>query len=75
MFYSYRFLKKAQKKNSTAAYIRYKSNKNLAKILTIIVIAKDFVFSPKVLLKIIFSAYKLGGDTQIARISKVTKKC
>ena len=71
MFYSYRFLRKAQNQYSIAAYIRYKSNKNLAKILTILFIITDFIFSPKVLLKIIFSASKLGGETQLAHISKI----
>ena len=74
MFYSYRFLRKAQKQNSIAAFIRYKSNKNLSKILTIMLIAKDFLFSPKLLLKIIFSAFKLGGETQLARITKFCNK-
>lgn len=74
MFYSYRFLKKSQKQNSIAAYIKYKSNKNLVAIFTIIFIISDFLFSPKVLLKIFFSAAKLGGETQLARISKVCNK-
>ncbi len=73
MFFSYRFLRKAQKQNTIAAYIRYKSNKNLKKIFTIIFIISDFLFSPKILLKIIFSAAKLGGETQLARISKVNE--
>ena len=70
MFFSYRFLRKSQKQNSIAAYIKYKLNKKLVPIFTIIFIIKDFLFSPKILLKIIFSATKLGGETQIARISK-----
>ncbi len=70
MFYSYRFLRKAQKQNSIAAYIKYKLNKNLTSIFIIIFIITDLLFSPKVLLKIIFSAAKLGGETQLARISK-----
>ena len=70
MFFSYRFLRKAQKEKSIAAYIKYKSNKNLAAIFTIIFIIADFLFSPKVLLKIIFFVPKLGGETQLARISK-----
>ena len=70
MFFSYRFLRKAQKHNTIAAYIKYKSNKNLAAFFTIIFIILDFLSSPKILLKIIFSASKLGGETQLARISK-----
>ena len=72
MFFSYRFLRKAQNPNSIAAYIKYKSNKNLFKIFTIIFIIKDFLFAPKILLKIIFFAPKLGGETQLARISNKT---
>ena len=71
MFFSYRFLRKAQNHNSIAAHIRYKTNKKLSKILAIIFIIIDFLFSPKILLKIIFSATKLGGETQLARISKI----
>ena len=71
MFFYYRFLRKAQNQNSIAAYIRYKSNKNLKTIFTIISIIMDFLFSPKILLKIIFTAPKLGGETQLARISKL----
>ena len=74
MFFSYRFLRKAQNVNSIAAYIRYKSNKNLKTIFTIIFIITDFLFSPIILLKIIFSAAKLGGETQLAYISKVNNK-
>ena len=74
MFFSYRFLRKAQYQNSIAAYIRYKSNKNLKTIFTIIFIITDFLFSPIILLKIIFSAAKLGGETQLAYISKVNNK-
>ena len=69
MFFSYRFLRKAQKTNSIAAYIKYKSNKNLVKVFTIIFIILDFLFSPKILAKIIFSSSKLGGETQLARIT------
>ncbi len=71
MFFSYRFLRKAQKQNSIAAYIKYKSNKNIVAFFTIIFIILDFLLSPKILLKIIFSVAKLGGETQLARISKV----
>ena len=70
MFFSYRFLRKAQKEKSIAAYIKYKSNKNLVAIFTIIFIIADFLLSPKILLKIIFSGATLGGETQLARISK-----
>ena len=70
MFFSYRFLRKAQKEKSIAAYIKYKSNKNLVAIFTIIFIIADFLLSPKILLKIIFSGANLGGETQLARISK-----
>ena len=70
MFYTYRFLRKAQNQNSIAAYIKYKSNKNLVKVFTIIFIILDFLFSPKVLLKIIFSKPNLGGETQLARYQK-----
>ena len=70
MFFSYRFLRKAQNQNSIAAYIKYKSNKNLVALFTIIFIILDFLSSPKILLKIIFSASKLGGETQLAHISK-----
>ncbi len=73
MFFSYRFLRKAQKQNSIAAYIKYKSNKNLVAIFTIIFIIIDFLSSPKILFKIIFATSKLGGETQLARISKVSK--
>ncbi len=69
MFYSYRFLRKSQNPNSIAAYIKYKLNKKLVPIFTIIFIITDFLFSPKIFLKIIFSASKLGGETQLARIS------
>ena len=34
-------------------------------------IITDFLFSPKILLKIFLSNTKLGGETQFARISKV----
>ncbi len=71
MFFSYRFLRKAQKPNSITAFIKYKLNKKLVKLFTIILIIIDFLSSPKILLKIIFSATKLGGETQLARISKV----
>ncbi len=74
MFFSYRFLRKAQKQNSIAAYIKYKSNKNLVVFFTSIFIILDFLFSPKILLKIIFCAPKLGGETQLARISKFCNK-
>ena len=74
MFFSYRFLRKAQNKNSIPAYIRYKLNKRLKTIFTSIFIITDFLFSPKILLKIIFSAAKLGGETQLARISIMSKK-
>ena len=74
MFFSYRFLRKAQKQNSIAAYIKYKSNKNLVALLTIIFIIFDLLSSPKILLKIIFYASKFGGETQIARISKFCNK-
>ena len=74
MFFSYRFLRNAQKYDSISAYIRYKSNKNLMPIFTIIFIIVDFFFSPKILLKIIFSASKLGGETQLARLSKGRNK-
>ena len=70
MFFSYRFLRKAQKQNSIAAYIKYKLNKKLVSFFTIIFIILDFLFSPKVLLRIIFSSPKLGGETRLARISK-----
>ena len=71
MFFSYRFLRKAQKQNSIAAYIKYKTNKNLVLVLTVIFVFLDFLSSPKILLKIIFSTSKLGGETQLARISKI----
>ena len=71
MFFSYRFLRKAQNQNSIAALIRYKTNKKLSKIFAIIFIIKDFLFSPKILLKIIFSTTKLEGETQLARLSKI----
>ena len=74
MFFSYRFLRKAQNQNSIAAYIRYKLNKSLKTIFTIIFIITDFLFSPKILLKIIFTAAKLGGETQLAHISKISNK-
>ena len=70
MFYSYRFLRKAQKENSIEAYIKYKSSKKLVKIFTIFYIILDFLFTPKILFKVIFSATKLGGETQLARISR-----
>ena len=74
MFFSYRFLRKAQKHTSIAAFIKYKSKKNIARILTILFIIADFFSSPKIVLKIIFSAHKLGGETQLARISKAGNK-
>ena len=70
MFFSYRFLKKAQKQDSIAAYIKYKSNKNLVRIFTIIFIILDFLSSPVLLLKIILTSSKLGGETQLARMAK-----
>ncbi len=74
MFYSYRFLRKAQKHNSIAAFIKYKSDKKLVSFFTIIFIILDFLSTPKIFLKIILSASKLGGETQLARISKVCNK-
>ena len=73
MFFSYRFLRKSQKNNSIAAFIKYKSNKNLIWILTRIFIVFDFLFSPMILLKILISRNSLGGETQLSRISKIKK--
>ncbi len=69
MFFSYRFLRKAQNPKSIEAFIKYKLNKNLVPIFTIILVMADFLFSPKIFLKIIFSTAKLGGETQLARIT------
>ena len=74
MFFSYRFLRKAQNPNSIAAYVKYKANKNLVPIFTIIFIIADFLLSPNILLKIIFSSAKLGGETQLALISNEINK-
>lgn len=70
MHFSYRYLRKSQKINSIATYIRYKSNKNLAWILSRCFIIIDCISSPLILLKILISLKKIGGETQFFRISK-----
>ena len=70
MFFSYRFLKKSQKVNSLEAYIKFKCNKNLVWLLTRLFIIKDILFSPIILLNIFLRVPKLGGESQLSRISK-----
>ena len=70
MFFSYRFLRKAQNVNSIAAYIKYKMNKKLVWVCTRLYIIIDLISSPRILLKIYISGSNLGGETQFSRLSK-----
>ena len=72
MFFSYRFLRKSQNNASTAAFIKYRINKNLVWILTRSYIILDALSCPVILLKIFIYGKSLGGESQLSRISSDT---